>query len=308
MHRRIFIGLIFLVLICAGCSFPSGDQDPAGPASDSGSQDPALVSQQKCGDSVCDGPETAENCPDDCALVGEDQQADPDTPNNKSETPTSGAFGEVYLEISVQRDSGVGTCGSPPWGVDHIDGGDFYCVPPKYWYEYDLRATALQRVAITPLGEGRWEIKGTSGGGGTYQTAEHSSDGERICAPKAIVADVFDFNVEGSYQNESILISMTALPVESSEWQCDNGNSYVRETTLLYLDWAIAMSGDSDVLEATLNATDSPYPGHFSRTYTADLNPSPENRDHVEVLVEFTCQETSEDGSANPVACPWESR
>ena len=44
--------------------------------------------------------------------------------------------------------------------VPHIDGGDFSCQPPKYWYDYKLSATALQNLRVVPSGNEIWTIVG----------------------------------------------------------------------------------------------------------------------------------------------------
>jgi len=46
--------------------------------------------------------------------------------------------------------------------------------------------------------------------------------------------------------------------------------------------------------------------GKYEHEYSADTNPSPENRDHVTAKVYFECLDTSQN-PATPVACPWES-
>lgn len=56
--RRIFI-VISLVLLSMACSFSGGEQTPT--------EEPSPVSEKRCGDDVCDGPENLENCPEDCS-------------------------------------------------------------------------------------------------------------------------------------------------------------------------------------------------------------------------------------------------
>lgn len=258
----------------------------------------------RCGDGVCDGPENVTNCPEDCAQP----LAVPTKTPTLAPTPTptsTPALGQVFVEVQVQRDDGVGDCGSPPWGVDHIDGGDFSCPPPKYWYGYNLIATALQIVQITPADGGTWLIAGAKKGGGTYQEAAHWSDGQRVCSPVSITGQEFEFDVEGTVQDDQIELTLSALPVEVSNWACADGNTYERETTLLLIDWAIAMTGDYTNLSATLDGSRRLGPGVYEREYIADMNPSPQNRDHVTATVEFRCIEPTGEGVYVPVACPW---
>jgi len=296
--KRSIIMIVILILLTAACSPQPGDTKGEGA--------PAAQSENRCGDGVCDGPENAENCPDDCVSSPSTRPDEPSDPAPGEPADDDAILGQIYVEVGVQRQDGVGTCGSEPWGVDHIDGGDFTCPPPKYWYGYDLVATALQIVQITPAGGSRWHIAGDKPGGGTYQKDEHWSDGQRVCAPASIEGQVFEFDVEGAYQNGRIDLDISALPMEVSDWVCDNGHTYQRETTLLLIDWSVAMTGDYTDLSATLNEDDAIATGIYVHEYVADMNPSPENRDHVNATVEFTCIESKGEGVYSPVACPWE--
>jgi hypothetical protein len=288
--------VILLMLLIQACSLQTDATEGGGT--------PVAESDKKCGDGVCEGPENAQNCPDDCSTSSASQpgrQTEPAPPENVDENTI---LGQIYVEVEVQRQDGIGTCGSEPWGVDHIDGGDFTCPPPKYWYGYDLKATALQNVQITPVGGG-WQIEGEKPGGGTYQKAEHWSDGERVCAPVAIEGQVFTFDVEGAYRDGRIDLEISARPVEVADWTCDNDQTYQRETTLLLIDWAYAMTGDYTDLSATLGNEDAVAMGTYVHQYIADMNPSPENRDHAQATVEFTCIQYSGDGVYVTTACPW---
>jgi len=311
--KKIALGSILLLIAVLACQFsptPESTQPTATPPQ----------SQHRCGDGVCDGPENQSKCSQDCAsapvldsdtdgegLTEENNSSGEDAPDSAEDSGASGSvLGEVYIEVHVSRSDGEGSCGTPPWGVDHIQGGDFSCPPPKYWFGYDLKSTAHQLLQITPQGQQNWLISGAQAGDGTYQQESHWSDGNRVCWPVSIEGSTFEFNVEGRYTNgqiEPIELDMTANPVERSQWQCDQGNSYERETTLLLIDWALAMSGDYTNLSAQLRST---YNGWVRQTYTLDTNPSPEPRDHVEVVVDFTCLEEVESDTYKQRACPWE--
>jgi hypothetical protein len=296
--KRLVIVIAVLLLLTQACSLQTEDKTSEGA--------PEAQSEKRCGDGVCDGPENAQNCPADCVASPASQPDQPVEPAPAEPVDEDTILGQIYVEVEVQRQDGVGTCGSEPWGVDNINGGDFTCPPPKYWYGYDLAATALQIVQITPAGNGRWQIGGDKPGGGTYQKAEHWSDGQRVCAPESIEGGVFDLDVQGSYQNGRIDLDFSALPIEVSKWVCDNGNTYERETTLLLIDWAIAMTGDYTDLSATLSEEDAIGIGSYVHEYVADMNPSPDNRDHVNANVEFTCIQSAGEGVYATVACPWE--
>ncbi len=306
------ITLIFAVMVFAvlACQLPPSQDDSQPTAAQP-------QSQHRCGDGVCDGPENQKNCSQDCDSVpalesntdGEglsDESNSPEEPVPDSAEDLSASeavLGEVFVEVQVSRTDGAGTCPSPPWGVDHIAGGDFSCPPAKYWYGYNLVATAHQIVQITPAGGGTWRITGEKLGGGAYQDAQHWSDGQRVCSPMSIEGSTFEFIIVGMYSNSQMELSMAADPVERSQWQCDQGHSYERETTLLLIDWALAMSGDYTDLSAQLRST---YNGWVRQTYTLDTNSSPEPRDHVEVVVDFTCLEEVGSDTYKQRVCPWE--
>lgn len=308
--KQIALASIILLVAVLACQFlptPESTQPTATPPQ----------SQHRCGDGVCDGPENESKCPQDCVSapvldeepgeegVSEQNNSSGESAPNAAENPgsTGSVLAEIYVEAHVSRKDGEGTCPTPPWGVDHIQGGDFSCQPPKYWFGYDLKATAHQLLQITPQGQQSWLISGAQAGGGTYQQEAHWSDGNRVCSPVSIEGSTFAFNVEGGYTNSQIELTMAADPGEKSQWQCDQGNSYERETTLLLIDWAVAMSGDYTDLSARLPSTLN---GWVRQSFILDTNPSPEPRDHVEVVVDFTCVEKVESDTYKQRRCPWE--
>jgi hypothetical protein len=282
-----------------------------------GREDAELVSEQRCGDGVCDGPENAAGCPADCAGIAEgtddndrmgDHAADganASAPNDPPGENASEIYIEVFIEVSVSRADGEGDCGVPPWGVDHIDGGDFTCPPPKYWFGYDLQATGHQQLDLVPQGEG-WVFSPRSSGGGTYQTARHWSDGQRICTPASIQAEPFALSISGAAADAEIVLEIDARPVELAQWECNGSYAYDRETTLLLLDWGMAVSGSYDNLSTLLEQSDRISGSRYRHVFALDTNPSPMNRDHVEVEVQFSCMTLSQDGSTSvESACPW---
>lgn len=225
-----------------------------------------------------------------------------------SHADSTPVLAEIYLEGDAERQPGEGSCGSPPWGVDHIDGGDFRCPPPKYWFGYKLKATAHYRFHLEPNADGTWQIKGNPEKPGVlnYQTAEQWSDGQRVCQPVSTTAENFPMEVTGVASKDKVELHFKTSPVESSQWRCDNGHSYQRDTTSLLLNWSVAMSGKHMDLSATLGAADLGLPGQYEREYQASMNPSPQNRDHARVTVAFTCLQPQGDGSDKAIACPWE--
>ena len=143
---------------------------------------------------------------------------------------TDEVYAQVFFNVAVQRKGGEGACGEFPYGVDNIFGGDNSCQGPKYWYTYVLRATAFQNLNINQKDDGSWLLKGSKPGGGNYQLSTSSDDGKRICRPVQIQADNFDFDFVGTVQNQSIAYTISALPLEISDWKCGGGNGYQRET------------------------------------------------------------------------------
>jgi hypothetical protein len=127
--KRSIIMLTLLFLLTSACSSPVGA--PGGEDSQS-DQAPAAGTEKRCGDGVCDGPENADNCPDDCVSSPASRPDEASEPAPDKAPHEEGILGQIYVGVGVQRQDGVGTCGSPPWGVDHIDGGDYTCPPPKY--------------------------------------------------------------------------------------------------------------------------------------------------------------------------------
>jgi hypothetical protein len=296
MIRKSIIFLIFLTIL-NGCAFNNGDKlldnDP-----------PNKKSEKRCGDGVCDGPENTKSCLEDCLGFSEENGEKPATSEEKPGVES--VLAQVFFDVEVERVGGVGDCGQAPWGVDNINGGDYSCSPPKYWYNYALSATALQNLEIVPSGNGKWTITGVKNGGGTYQSVSASSDGQRICEPEKINGNIFELNTKGSCQDNNISLQFEADPLEVSSWVCDQGAGYERETTLLLIDWAFAMSGEYTDLSLELSKEDLLSSGVYQKIISASMNPSPENRDMIEVTIDFKCIQTQTDGVSISIACPWE--
>jgi pimeloyl-ACP methyl ester carboxylesterase len=84
--KRLLLCLVFLTLTISACGIadqePTPVPDPTVRPVDPTSSllpptQPAGESESRCGDGVCDGPETAENCPEDCAAATADPQPTP---------------------------------------------------------------------------------------------------------------------------------------------------------------------------------------------------------------------------------------
>jgi hypothetical protein len=211
---------------------------------------------------------------------------------------------EIFLEGTVTRDDGEGTCGTPPWGVDHIAGGDYSCPPPKYWYGYQFEITALQQVDLVPQGQG-WVFQPRTNGNGTYQKAVAWSDGNRVCEPVSIDAAPFDFTISGAVADGEIVIEISTNPIEIASWECDNGHSYERETTLVQIDMGMALNGVYSDLSVLLTEADRFSTARYQKTFEIDTNASPDPRDHVKAALTFSCMTVQDESTLVESACPW---
>ena len=221
---------------------------------------------------------------------------------------TSPQLADIIIRVESQRQGGEGSCGSPPWGVDHINGGDYRCNPPKYWYGYNMKAHMYQKVLFIPGENSRWHITSSDQGTGVYDLVKHFADSNRICSPVATTAGQFSLKTEGEADTGSVDLRFTALPEEVSSWSCQGGHSYERTTSLLLLHWAVAMTGNPTELTATLSAKDRKKPGFYHRKFTTTTNPSPTDRDTVQVEIMLTCYQPTPKGVKMDatVLCPWE--
>jgi hypothetical protein len=217
---------------------------------------------------------------------------------------SSPIIAEIFLEGTVTRDDGEGTCGTAPWGVDHIAGGDFSCIPPKYWFGYQFEITAHQQVDLVPRGQG-WVFQPRTSGGGTYQQAAPISDGKRVCKPISIQAAPFNFSVSGAAADGEIVIEIFTNPFETASWECTNGHSYKRETTLVQIDMGMALGGNDDNLSVLLTERNRISEARYQKTFELDTNPSPNPRDHVKVLLTFSCMTIQDGNTRVESACPW---
>ena len=69
----------------------------------------APESEQRCGDAVCDGPENAANCPEDCAAAsGDVSAATPDSPCDLPNPQRAVVSAELLTYRNVVEDIGQG--------------------------------------------------------------------------------------------------------------------------------------------------------------------------------------------------------
>jgi len=67
--KRLALLVGMLILLSLGCSFVMGTPSETTPSVTEETQPEYPISEQRCGDGVCDGPEDPSNCPADCVLA-----------------------------------------------------------------------------------------------------------------------------------------------------------------------------------------------------------------------------------------------
>jgi hypothetical protein len=325
--KRMALILTAFVLLSMACSLggflgeesqTTQEQVPALPTE-------APVSEQRCGDGICDGPENLNNCPEDCqgevVVVQEPQeenpveeeQAEPEEPEPVESEPAGTSIGVVYAEVDLDRTPGSGNCGIDPWYDANCTMG------VSIWWDMHLKAVAITPVLIIPDGEQRWVITNHSDVTSKYDVdlsniletmAEYTqfSIDPTVTNPECVAtmqAPNFDFQVMGTRESGLTELILSANPTEYTQGTCMQAG-FDWETNYLLYGWAAALSGDPLDLSFEMNDTFRTQPGYYSFEIETDTNPSPENRDHVRALLEFWCASEEIDQVRSPMACPWE--
>lgn len=305
-RNTLFTMSAILLLFSLACSL-------AGAAS----PEPTLpVSQNRCGDLVCDGPENAQNCPQDCsaaAVQADEPAADeqPDPSVDASEMMT----GVVIVEVQLDRTPGLGDCGIEPWYSSDCT------MNTKYWWGLHAKASASAPVLIVADGQDRWVITSDRDAAAKYgiNLDDHDYspfDGRYLeisIDPKAtnpecsasIEGQDFSFEVMGAREEGVAELIFSANPVEHIWGSCGQAG-FDWETEYLRYAWAAAMLRDPSNLSFQMNETFHSAPGTYQFNVAMDVNPSPENRDHVTVSIEFLCMAQEAANVLAPSACPWE--
>lgn len=98
IHKYLVLtALICFVCMCTACTKPESRDLPT----DAITQIETMAEKRRCGDGICDGPETAANCAEDCEDIF--AQNSIITIQHWVENPTSGA--RLYIEILLPSDS-----------------------------------------------------------------------------------------------------------------------------------------------------------------------------------------------------------
>ncbi|MBC8508206.1 MAG: hypothetical protein ISR58_11560 [Anaerolineales bacterium] len=302
--------LLTLTLACGlgGCA--GGSDDDAAPIQ------PPIQGDKRCGDGVCDGPEDAGICPEDCSAgvdvdEGQTDSADAEKTNPASvDAQAQPTVGIVYAEVELDRTAGNGDCGIDPWySAD--------CTSMKTWWGLDIKAVAETAVLIIPDGDGRWvvtnhpnviskyniDLNNFLTSIGEIQSASIDFSPVPECSGEIEVAD-FNFQVMGTHEAGLLELILSANPEEFVEGACA-GTGFSYTTTHLLYGWAAALSGDPLDLSFQMNDTFKDQHEKYTFEVEIDTNPSPEDRDHVSTILEFICLPSQATSIMEPVACPW---
>jgi hypothetical protein len=311
--KHLTLLLASLLLLSLACSL-SGEGQETPP-----------VSQGKCGDGICDGPENAQNCPEDCQAGVGDSAGEASVPKDDQEdkkgtsVPAAGdqaALGWVSCHVVLDRQMGLGDCGVDPWKTDVCM--DVEGMAASKWWGQHLKVFALTSVLIVPDGPDRWLITNHADTVSQYGYSAASFEPDQASYQEAsidfsitpecsgnILGEDFDFHVTGTHDGGQLTLTFSANPQERIDGQCA-GNTFTQNPSHLLYGWAAALSGDPYDLTGVLSQDDRLDPGSYSHSYVTDTHPSPENRDHVEVELSFQCIKSLESQVSEPIPCPWE--
>ena len=109
----------------------------------------------------------------------------------------------------------------------------------------------------------------------------------------------------------AITFNFDTPPQEYVTGACASAGFEWQLSDLLY-GWSAALSGSPQDTSGILTQADAGQLGAYSHTFTADTNPSPENRDHVQVTIDIICMKydpNNSDAQATAyiqTACPWQ--
>jgi pimeloyl-ACP methyl ester carboxylesterase len=149
--KRSFAFLVILLLLSLACGIgPTiGNIFGTDRPFPSATPMPPAISEKRCGDGICDGPENASTCPQDCAEGGT-----PDTEEGAYwvTNPTSGA--RLYVQVVLPQDWGgeaLPTLVLVPGGTG--SGGDF--LGPRAERTQEMADAGFVLVVFDPDGRGR---------------------------------------------------------------------------------------------------------------------------------------------------------
>jgi len=309
MKRGLLFGLLLLLLACA---WPTLGRDST----------PTAAPHGFCGDGVCNGPENHRLCPQDCG-PGERPERTPQAtaaaPQATAPQAQAGqgevAFADIVAFVTLDRDPGRGTCGQAPWRSED-------CTKGADWWGLHYKAATVNLVLVIPDGPNRWVLTNHPDvvqaygfeaslfeSTGYYQAAEITSyAGHEECHAQT-EGNSFRTLALATYENGQITVtySFSQPPQEHTWGACATANFDWHLSNVLY-GWGVALSGSPTDLTATLTQADRRQEGIYEHIFRADTNPSPENRDHVQVVVQVLCMTPDDEAltTLSGTACPWE--
>ena len=241
--------------------------------------------------------------------------------SNSSTNSTNSNTKEAYLGVvtlsgEVTRQSGSGSCGIAPWNKD--------CSTYKVWWGVDLVARDAEYVLIIPDGEDRWVVTNlsdvvkdypqyagvfSSTANGYYETTTLDFGSLSSDCDGTISGARFPVQISGVRVYDGLKLVLSSQAKETLSGACGT-TSFNYETSHWNYGIAAALSGDPEDMTAILGPEDYHFNseagvGTYSHAYTADTNPSPQNRDHVVANVSFACYSKTPDGALE-TKCPWD--
>ncbi len=249
--------------------------------------------------------------------------SDTEAPGGAAATPAPGAepppavraptdSGSVSVDILLDRSAGTGTCGSAPWAPEPCSD-----IGPTIWWGLHLEASLVTDVVLVAAEDGRWIITNdpeyVRAAGydpeifedGNFRDAQIDMSPSPGCSG-TIEGHPFATDIFGMYDAGQIQLTLAPDVHETIDGAC-GGTPFMFDTTWLLFGLGVATTGDPSFVEVTLTEDDrGTAAGSYTKEYDARTNPSPDDRDHVVVAVELTCEAPIPDGGFVSVPCPWE--
>jgi len=220
----------------------------------------------------------------------------------------------VAAYVRYQRDGGQGTCGQEPWLSDD-------CTTAKDWWGINcFLIVYIQALAIKD-GADRWVITSDKNILAQYGFSDHdffsipstvyynNLQFTYVTPPcQANIQGIdFDANVLGTLENGVFELTYLADPQIHAWGNCGQA-SFDWITESIKYAWGVAVSGDPMDLTGKIYLEDYHGNGIYYHEYSADTNPSPQNRDHVNVKIQIDCmtKDSKHPDDYISTACPWE--
>ncbi len=241
----------------------------------------------------------------------EEQGTDSPTPDTNSEA----VLVSISAYVDFSRDGGLGDCGQEPWLADD-------CTSSKDWWGIDCYLVVHIAAIAIKDGDNRWVITNQEdmisrfGFSDEPVFSEPSSvyydDLELTYVTPPCIANIsgigFEPGVLGTVENGIIDLTYLGEP-QIRVWGSCGQATFDWTTDALKYAWGMAVSGDPMDLTGKIYLDDKQFAGSYEHKYSVDTNPSPDNRDHADVTLGFSCisqGSTEPNGVYRNTACPWE--